>query len=293
MGAPPTLTVTKIVNPSSDQSRFNLQIGGTSYVNGSQSTAGVGNGGSTGTIVLSPGTYTVGETLAFGDPILGANPNIGFYTNNISCLKNGSTNPFASRNFNTSPVSFTRPETVLLGGVTLNNGDNVVCTITNVRITLPPPSLPPQPPPTANVCGRFTGGGSIFLNGNKDLRVTHGFELHCNPADKPNNLEVNFGHGDQFHLTDLTTASCFLDTSIPGPGNPSAPFNTITGTGTGRFDGVAGATVSFTITDQGEPGKADTLAITIKAANGTTVLSAPATVLTFGNQQAHGCQGNQ
>ena len=80
-----------------------------------------------------------------------------------------------------------------------------------------------------------------------------------------------------------------MDTSILGPEHPAAPFNTITGTGTGNYDGVAGATVSFTITDQGEPGKNDTLKITINTANGQIVLDAPTTSLTFGNQQAHAC----
>ena len=74
---------------------------------------------------------------------------------------------------------------------------------------------------------------------------------------------------------------------------PSVPFNTITGTGTGTYDGVAGARVNFTITDQGEPGKNDTLQVTINDVNGAAVLNAPPTALTFGNQQAHSCQGSQ
>jgi hypothetical protein len=125
--------------------------------------------------------------------------------------------------------------------------------------------------------------------------VTHGFELHCNLADTPNNLEVNFGPGpsQQFHLTALTTVSCSMDSSIPGPGMPLAPFNTIAGTGTGKFEGVAGSTVSFTITDQGEPGVNDTFKITILGGDGSTVLDVEeATNLTFGNHQAHSCQGN-
>jgi len=447
-GTPPTLTVTKNVKPSPDQSKFNLQIGGTSYVNGNLSAAGVGNGGSTGAIALSPGTYTVGETLASGDPILGSSPHIGFYTNNVSCFRNASTTPFLSQNFNTSLISFVQPDTVSLVGVTLNDGDHVVCAITNtlkarmpvhklvngveqtagsgilewtfnlydwngrsatptnynqypggyrvsqnlppaidpwaigtfslcemgqaqapndqpgpvftntpgpytgilpgwtqiwtftvngvaqtlnvydpdvtlgnptkgircINFTLnpgetdvftinnvqttttePPPPPPITPPPPSPTCGRFTGGGSIFRSGSRDLRVTHGFELHCNLADTPNNLEVNFGPGpsQQFHLTALTTVSCSMDSSIPGPGMPLAPFNTIAGTGTGKFEGVAGSTVSFTITDQGEPGVNDTFKITILGGDGSTVLDVEeATNLTFGNHQAHSCQGN-
>jgi hypothetical protein len=61
----------------------------------------------------------------------------------------------------------------------------------------------------------------------------------------------------------------------------------------GKFDGVAGATVSFTITDQGEPGKKDTQKVTINDVYGDSVLDALTTALTFGNQQPHSCQGSQ
>src|SRR5438093_804569 len=72
-------------------------------------------------------------------------------------------------------------------------------------------NCPPQP-------GRMTGGGSIFTSSSDffvpaGTRITHGFELHCDASELPNNLEVNIhqanGAGATFHLDTLTTASCW------------------------------------------------------------------------------------
>jgi hypothetical protein len=128
---------------------------------------------------------------------------------------------------------------------------------------------------------RMTGGGSIPGNS----RVTHGFELHCNAGQGPNNLQVNWGKGNKFHLESLTTASCSDDPSI-SEAQPVAGFDTYKGTGTGRYNGVAGATAEWTFTDAGEPGKNDFANIVIKDAGGTTVLSVSGN-LNSGNHQAH------
>jgi len=137
---------------------------------------------------------------------------------------------------------------------------------------------------------RFTGGGNLpGLTGAGLMtltNVTHGFEIHCNAGDLPNNIEVNWNSGDHFHLTTLVSVSC---TDNPGiiPENPAAPCDTITGTGIGRYDGVDGATIQFTFTDAGEPGTNDTAIIRIYDASGNQVLDTNST-LTGGNQQAHG-----
>jgi hypothetical protein len=129
--------------------------------------------------------------------------------------------------------------------------------------------------------GRMTGGGSIFTTAG--ARVTHGFELHCNAADLPNNLEVNSG-GDMFHLDAIINVGCYNDPSITsGPG--SAGFNTISGSGTGAYNGSS-ATVVFVFTDAGEPGTSDTAKIIIKDASQNIVLTV-AGKLQNGNQQAH------
>ena len=116
--------------------------------------------------------------------------------------------------------------------------------------------------------------------------VTHGFEIHCNASDLPNNIEVNWNSGDHFHLTTLVSVSCTDNPSIT-PENPAAPCDTITGTGVGRYDGVDGATIQFTFTDAGEPGTNDRAVIRIYDASGTQVLDTNSP-LTGGNQQAHG-----
>ncbi|MGH2710638.1 MAG: hypothetical protein ACRDH9_05475, partial [Actinomycetota bacterium] len=94
--------------------------------------------------------------------------------------------------------------------------------------------------------GRTTGGGRI----DDGVRVTHGFELHCDVADPPNNLEVNWG-GNKFHLLTLDSADCSDDRSID-PKNPNAPFDTFEGSGTGRCNGSP-AEIDFLLSDGGEP----------------------------------------
>lgn len=136
-----------------------------------------------------------------------------------------------------------------------------------------------------NAVGRMTGGGSVFASNSKKDRVTHGFTLRCNPADGPNNLEVNWSKGDNFKLTGLTSIACSDDPAIV-PTPPSAGFDTYTATGTGKLNGVAGATISFTFTDAGEPGKKDTASMVIKNAAGATVLTVSGN-LDNGNHQAH------
>ncbi|VTU38510.1 hypothetical protein [Variovorax sp. RA8] len=146
--------------------------------------------------------------------------------------------------------------------------------------------------------GRMTGGGSFFCpyyGGYQ--RVTHGFELHCgtggafegaDPAE-PNNLEINFSGGDNFHLTTLTKGLCSDDLAIDQK-PPVAPFDTFVGEGTGTFNGQP-ATISFTFVDAGEPGTSDTARVLITA--GSTVLDCDdaAAPLTFGNHQAHKLTG--
>jgi hypothetical protein len=134
---------------------------------------------------------------------------------------------------------------------------------------------------TVNCGKRMTGGGSIFTS--DGTRVTHGFELHCNKNDKPNNLEINWGNDPEnnFHLETLDWVRC---SDAPGisPNPPGASFDTYEARGTGRCNGLP-ANISWTFTDAGEPGTADTATYAI---TGSCTLNASA-VLTFGNHQAH------
>jgi hypothetical protein len=139
--------------------------------------------------------------------------------------------------------------------------------------------------------GRMTGGGSFFqVEQGVPTRITHGFELYCqlgpDITEGPNNLEVNW-NGNRFHLEQLTSGICTDEHGNPAP--PAAPFTDYYGMGTGRYNGVEGATAIWHFTDQGEPGVNDqVIYLIVFDANGTAVLSTsgPAT-LTFGNHQAH------
>lgn len=138
---------------------------------------------------------------------------------------------------------------------------------------------------------RMTGGGTVVGNVPPNLpaglptEVKHGFELHCNIAQSPNRLEVNWGKGNKFHLEGLTSATCSNDPNIV-PNPPAAVFDTYKGKGTGRYNGVSGATAEWTFTDQGEPGKNDTAELVIKDVTNVTVVSIVGT-LKVGNHQAH------
>src|SRR5262245_13938796 len=55
--------------------------------------------------------------------------------------------------------------------------------------------------------GRFTGGPNAIEVGG--AKVTTGLQIHCHPKDPSVNFEVNWGGGENFHLTDVTTVTCF------------------------------------------------------------------------------------
>jgi len=147
--------------------------------------------------------------------------------------------------------------------------------------------------------GRMTGGGSIFTAAGDTppggVRITHGFELHCNKQVLPNNLEINWdgngGSQNNFHLTKLDAVTC-LDTSLH-QAPPQAPFDTYIGKGTGSLNnGPANEwTIEFTLTDDGEPGSQDTAKYKIYKKVGQNTIVAleivNAKFITKGNQQAH------
>ena len=113
----------------------------------------------------------------------------------------------------------------------------------------------------------MTGGGSIFYPNGGHVRVTRGFELHCDVNQLPNNLQVNeHKNGKQtFHLTTLTSAVCTNEDNIFPDPPPGTPFDTFVGEGIGKLNGVDGAFICFVIRDDSEPGKTDMAAIKIWA----------------------------
>lgn len=166
------------------------------------------------------------------------------------------------------------------------------------------------PPGVTLVPGRMTGGGSIFLSGpdlvfgqpadGAEIRVTHGFEVHCSPDIVPNNLQINIhkpnGEGGKFHLELLTFAACWDDPSIE-PNPPAAPFDHYFGFGVGRFNGNAGYCAQWLFTDAGERGTEDRIKYlriwtgdgcgTAGPFDGVVTVEEPGHPLTFGNHQAH------
>jgi hypothetical protein len=129
--------------------------------------------------------------------------------------------------------------------------------------------------------GRMTGGGRI----DTDIILTHGFELHCNPSDSPNNLEINWDKGNRFHLESVTDINCFDDPAY-NPRPPAAPFDTLELAGFGRYNGESGAFVWVQLTDFGEPGKNDWATIVVYDAEGNLLLDVTGH-LELGNHQAH------
>jgi hypothetical protein len=137
-------------------------------------------------------------------------------------------------------------------------------------------------------CGRMTGGGSVFtIDG---VRVTRGFEIHCDLRN-PNNIEVNWP-GNRFHMTELTSAVC-TDSPAVGQAPPkSAPFDTFTGTGSGKLNNRSGARIEFVFADAGEPGTSDTASIKVFDSDDNMVLYVPGDpnvpgYLDRGNLQTH------
>ena len=132
--------------------------------------------------------------------------------------------------------------------------------------------------------GRFTGGGNQIDVGVG--KITRGLTIHCDLL-LSNNLEINWDKGNNFHMLEhLETIACFDDPTIDQR-PPNAPIDTLIGRGTGRFNGVDGYRIEFTLVDAGEPGRNDEMAILITAPNGAVVLNVPRQQLTGGNLQAH------
>jgi len=128
--------------------------------------------------------------------------------------------------------------------------------------------------------GRMTGGGTVGTS-----NVRHGFELHCDVAVGPNNLQVSWSKNNKFHLETLESARCSDDPTI-APNPPEAGFDTYVGKGMGRYNGVSGYTIEFKFTDAGEPGINDNAQIKITAPDTSVVLSVSGNI-NKGNQQAH------
>jgi hypothetical protein len=136
--------------------------------------------------------------------------------------------------------------------------------------------------------GRFTGGpNSVEVGG---ASVTSGLTIHCDRL-LSNNLEVNWGNGNRFHMLDHVETVACTDSPFITQKPPAAPLDTLIGVGLGRFNGADGYTIEFTLVDSGEPGKknGDMVRLLIyRTADPTeVVLNVPMQKITGGNLQAH------
>ena len=226
-----------------------------------------------------PGAPTISFTVTSTSPLAeGSHPNIGVYFNNTQVY----TGAFVVATGNTFSGSVPAPI-----GATVAVGARAIGPWTDgatggqesaVLVTMPTEC------PAAGV-GRFTGGGKQVDAGGA-AKITRGLTIHCDLL-LSNNLEINWDGGNNFHMLEhLQTIACFDDPSIQQR-PPVAPLDTLIGRGTGRYNGVDGYSIVFTLIDAGEPGRNDMMGFTITAPNGSVVINVPVQNLIGGNLQAH------
>jgi hypothetical protein len=134
---------------------------------------------------------------------------------------------------------------------------------------------------TVSTTGSMTGGGHVVMvNG---TRVTSGMTLKCTASTKPQNLEINWDKGNKFKLDGVSSVACYDDAAI-SPNPPTAGFDTIIGSGTGKLNGEL-AMIEWKFVDAGEPGVKDTMSIIIRQ-DGLVAISVSGP-LNGGNYQAH------
>jgi hypothetical protein len=228
---------------------------------------------SSGNIVIN---YTSTSWLA---GVGGANPRIDILFNGVKVAQGAYASPTYSFSGSAAAPS---GEYALVEALAVGNWDDGAAGSQSQSVTV---IYPTEPCTGATGEGRFTGGGFQIRVG--EARVTRGLTIHCDLL-LSNNLEVNWG-GNKFHMLEhLTTVECSdSPTIIQFP--PAAPLDTLIGVGTGRFNGVDGYTIEFTLVDYGEPGSADRAALRIYQTSNpaNVVLNVPLQVLAGGNLQAH------
>ena len=141
------------------------------------------------------------------------------------------------------------------------------------------------------IVGKFTGGGYLTATNPLGVKAHTSLVLQCNVMDKPSRLQATWAGGNHFHMERATAETCDKQPApLPpalGGSSSTGAFDQITGHGEGRYNGMGGATVDWSFTDNGESGNKDLGHITVKDATGRVVLQADGT-LVGGNYQAHG-----
>src|SRR5439155_621668 len=128
------LEVKKVLSPSNDPGRFNLQIDGITKK------ADASNGDTTTKQTVSPATHSVGETA-------GTASSLGDYTSAIECRSANGAGEVLASGSDSGPLN-----------VSVAEGADVVCTITNTRKVGPPPTTT-----TTSLSGEGKTGASISV----------------------------------------------------------------------------------------------------------------------------------
>lgn len=111
--------------------------------------------------------------------------------------------------------------------------------------------------------------------------LTHAVKIYCDDAGK--DFLAAYSNKGVFILKNVTERSCTDDPAI-APDPPAASFDTVTGKGTGYWNGKP-ATVEFVFTDAGEPGNHDRVRIKVTDSYGKVVLDVDQKI-DCGNHQA-------
>ena len=178
--------------------------------------------------------------------------------------------------------------------------------VVGLALTVPLGGIGPSPALGCDLTkGWMTGGGSIFFTTNgaevqyggqsgPSGRVTHGFVVHCTPRHSDSLEIVDHSTGFNFHLLELTQATC-SDNPLIDPNPPGAAFDTFQGAGIGRCKMPSAKSwqpcyIEFIFTDAGEPGCLGDFAdikITAGSEPGGGVLLSIDGYVDCGNHQAH------
>ncbi|MDA1219679.1 MAG: hypothetical protein O2909_09590 [Chloroflexi bacterium] len=111
-------------------------------------------------------------------------------------------------------------------------------------------SVPVTPVPAL---ARITGGGwRVTSSGDVDIRSSQGLTLHCDIA-LSNNLQVNWGQGENWHINKLVDAAFCKNNLAFTPEPPdSGMIDTYIGLDVGMLNGDDGSVACFILEDHGE-----------------------------------------
>jgi hypothetical protein len=109
-----------------------------------------------------------------------------------------------------------------------------------------------NPPGASPALARVTGGGwRVTGSDGVDVRSSGGFTLHCD-ITLSNNLQINWGQGNKWHINKFVDAAFCKDDPEYTPEPPDAPADTYFGLDVGRLNNTDGSVACFKFEDHGE-----------------------------------------